>query len=39
MSLGVPEGTEVTFSATGPDAKEAADALARLVLDNFGFND
>ena len=37
MSLGVPQGTEVTLEATGPDAVEAVDALERLFVDNFGF--
>lgn len=37
MSLGVPQGTEVTLQAKGPDAVEAADALERLFADNFGF--
>ncbi|MCX7426395.1 MAG: HPr family phosphocarrier protein [Planctomycetia bacterium] len=39
MSLGVPQGAEVTLSASGPDAEEALDALARLFSDNFGFSD
>jgi phosphotransferase system HPr (HPr) family protein len=39
MSLGVPQGTEVLLSASGPDAEEALDALVRLITDNFGFND
>jgi phosphotransferase system HPr (HPr) family protein len=37
MSLGVPQGTEVTLEAKGPDAVEAVDALERLFVDNFGF--
>jgi phosphotransferase system HPr (HPr) family protein len=39
MSLGVPQGAEVTLWASGPDAEEAVDALARLFSDNFGFSD
>ena len=39
MSLGAPQGTELTLSASGPDAEEALDALVRLFSDNFGFND
>ena len=39
MSLGVPQGAEITLSASGPDAEEALDALVRLITDNFGFND
>ena len=37
MSLGVPQGTEVTLQAKGPDAVDAVDALERLFADNFGF--
>jgi phosphotransferase system HPr (HPr) family protein len=39
MSLGVPQGAEVTLWARGPDAEEALDTLVRLFSDNFGFND
>jgi phosphotransferase system HPr (HPr) family protein len=39
MSLGVPAGTEVTLTATGPDANEALDALVQLFQNNFGFAD
>jgi phosphotransferase system HPr (HPr) family protein len=39
MSLGVPAGTEVTLTATGPDATEALDALVQLFQNNFGFAD
>jgi phosphocarrier protein HPr len=39
MSLGVPQGTEVTVQAIGPDAVEAVDAVVQLVADNFGFED
>ena len=38
MSLGVPQGTEVTLQAKGPDAVEALNALVRLFADNFGFD-
>jgi phosphocarrier protein len=38
MSLGVPQGTEVTLEAKGPDADEAVDALEQLILNNFGFD-
>jgi phosphocarrier protein HPr len=38
MSLGVPQGTEVTLRAKGPDAVEALNALVRLFADNFGFD-
>ena len=39
MSLGAPQGTEVTLSARGPDADRALDALEALIADNFGFED
>ena len=39
MSLGVPQGTEITLRAKGPDAVEVLDALAHLFADNFGFSD
>jgi len=39
MSLGVPQGTEVTLHAKGPDAQEAIDRLVRLFAENFGFED
>ncbi len=39
MSLGVPEGAEITLSARGVDADEALDALATLFAQNFGFDD
>jgi phosphotransferase system HPr (HPr) family protein len=38
MSLGVPQGAEVTLSAQGVDAQEVLDTLARLFADNFGFD-
>lgn len=37
LSLGVPQGAEVTLSAQGVDAEEVLDTLARLFADNFGF--
>ena len=39
MSLGVPQGTEITLRAKGPDAEEALDALVHLFADNFGFSE
>ena len=39
MSLGVPEGAEITLSARGADADEVLDALAELFAQNFGFDD
>ena len=39
MSLGVPQGTEVTLEAAGPDAVEVLDTLERLFANNFGFED
>lgn len=39
MSLGVPQGTEVTLEASGPDAVEVLDALEHLFAGNFGFED
>ena len=38
MSLGVPQGAEVTLSAQGTDAEEVLETLARLFADNFGFD-
>jgi phosphocarrier protein len=38
LSLGVPQGAEVTLSAEGADAVEVLDTLARLFADNFGFD-
>ncbi len=35
MSLGVPEGAEVTFTAEGPDAELVLDALAKLFANDF----
>jgi len=39
MSMGVDAGTDVTLTATGPDANEAIDALVELFQTNFGFSD
>jgi phosphocarrier protein len=39
MSLGVPQGEEVTFSAKGPDAEGVLEALVQLFADDFGFHD
>jgi len=36
LSMGVPEGAEVTLSAEGPDAEKVLDALVRLFADDFG---
>ena len=36
LSLGATHGTELTLSATGPDAEEVLDALARQFADRFG---
>ncbi len=36
LSLGVPQGAEITLSAQGLDAEEVLDALVRLFADDFG---
>lgn len=36
LTLGAGVGATVTISATGPQAKEAVETLARLVADRFG---
>ena len=36
MSLGVPYGSELLLTATGPDAAEVLDALARQFAEGFG---
>ena len=36
MSLGVPQGAEVTLLAEGPDAKAVLDSLSKLFADDFG---
>ena len=38
MSLGVPQGSQVTLSAHGPDAEEVVAALAKLFADDFGMS-
>jgi len=39
LSLGATQGTELTFSARGPDADQVLEALARLFADDFGLSD
>jgi phosphotransferase system HPr (HPr) family protein len=36
LSLGATRGTELVISATGPDAAEVLEALARLFAEEFG---
>jgi phosphocarrier protein HPr len=36
LTLGAGIGTELTLSATGPQAAEALDALVTLIADRFG---
>lgn len=36
LLLGASRGSEITIRTDGPDAQEAADALAQLVADGFG---
>ena len=36
LSLGAVQGTELTFTATGPDADEVLDELAELFASRFG---
>ncbi len=35
LSLGASQGTELTLSATGPDAEQVLDALAQRFADQF----
>ena len=35
LSMGAGKGTTITIQAEGDDAKEAVDALVKLVKDNF----
>jgi phosphotransferase system HPr-like phosphotransfer protein len=35
-ALGVGEGTHVRVEATGPEARQASEELARLVEEGFG---
>ena len=39
LGLGAAQGTELTFSATGPDSEEVLDELAKLFVDRFGLCD
>lgn len=36
LMLAASKGTELEIRATGPEAKDAVDAIARLVNDKFG---
>jgi phosphotransferase system HPr (HPr) family protein len=36
LSLGATRGTELTLSATGPDAQQVLDSLAQQFADGFG---
>ena len=36
LSLGVPQGAEVTLLAEGPDAETVLDAISKLFADDFG---
>ena len=36
LTLGAGQGTSVTLSATGPQAQDAIDALAKLIANRFG---
>ncbi len=36
LSLGATQGTELTLSATGPDAEEILNQLAELFANRFG---
>lgn len=35
LTLGAAQGTELTLQAQGPDAEEAIDAIARLIVSDF----
>ena len=39
MTLGAPQGAELTLTISGPDAQAAADSLEALVKDRFGEED
>jgi phosphotransferase system HPr (HPr) family protein len=39
LSMGIPEGAEITLAAQGPDAEKVLDALAKLFADDFGMSD
>jgi phosphocarrier protein HPr len=36
LTLGAPQGTELTLMAKGPDAEQVLDALEGLFADGFG---
>ncbi|MBT8471820.1 MAG: HPr family phosphocarrier protein [Marinicaulis sp.] len=36
LMLVASEGTELTISATGPQAKEAVDSIVKMIEDKFG---
>jgi len=36
LSLGAAQGTELVFSAEGPDAEQVLDTLAKLFAEHFG---
>jgi phosphocarrier protein HPr len=35
LGLGAVQGTELTLSATGPDAEQVVDQVAKMFLDRF----
>ena len=38
MTLGAAQGTKLTLTATGPDARRVLDAIERLFTDHFGLD-
>ena len=38
LSLGVPQGAEITLAAEGLDAEKVLEALVRLFADDFGMS-
>jgi len=36
MTLAATQGTKLTILATGPDAPQAIDAMAKLIAEGFG---
>ncbi|MEN6406982.1 MAG: HPr family phosphocarrier protein [Thermoguttaceae bacterium] len=36
LSLGATPGTELTFTATGPDAEQVLDELVKMFTEQFG---
>ncbi len=36
LSMGVPEGSQITLAAQGPDAEQVLDALVKLFAEDFG---